>query len=171
MRSPGPLAAGTAQMILVAAAVTALYYLLPAGAVLPAGWWIALFAGGLVILAAVIVLVISRMLAAGAEARIRAIFTVLCAAIIFFAETNYLLAKLPGEFAGLHTRTDGLYFTISMVATVGFGDIHAAGQLARAAVAVQMIFSLVFLASAVAALLAPIKARAARRVRQGGPQP
>ena len=37
MRSPGPLLLGSAQMIIVAAAVTVIYYLLPADAVLPAG--------------------------------------------------------------------------------------------------------------------------------------
>ena len=172
MRSPGPLLLGSAQMIIVAAAVTVIYYLLPAGAVLPAGWWIALFAGGLVVIAALIVLLIARMMAAGTEMRIRGIFTVLCVAVFFFAEADYLLARLPGEFAGLHTSTDSLYFTVSTLATVGFGDIHPSGQLARAAVTLQVVFNLVFLASAAAALFAPIKARAARRVRQGsGPGP
>jgi len=159
-------------MVIVAAVVTAGYYLLPAGAVLSAGWWIVLFAGGLIVVAALIVLLIVRMAAAGPEARIRGLFSVLCLAVIFFAEADYLLSRLPGQFVGLHTRTDSLYFTVSTLSTVGFGDITASGQLARAAVSLQIVFNLVFLASAVTAFLAPIKARAARRARQGsGPRP
>lgn len=162
---------GTAQMLAVAAAVTAGYYLLPSGT-LPAGWWIGLFAGGLVVLAAVIVMLINRMLAAGAQARIQGIFAVLCAAVVFFAEAYYLLAALPGQFGGLRTRTDSLYFAVSTLATVGYGDVHAAGQLARAAVTLQIVFDLVFLAAAATALVAPIRLRAAHRARQeNGPQP
>ena len=171
MRGPGPLILSIAQLLLVAAAVITLYYLLPAGAVLPVGWWIAFFVSGLVLVAVLIVLLIARMLAAGTEARIRGIFTVLCVAVIFFAEADYLLARLPGQFSGLYTRTDSLYFTISTLATVGFGDIHPSGQLARAAVTLQIVFNLVFLASAVTALLAPIRARAARRARRGSSPP
>ena len=171
MRRLGPLTLATAQLLAVAAAVTALYYLLPAGAVLPAGWWITLFVSGLVLLAVVIVLAIAKMVAAGTEAKIRGIFTVLCVALIFFAEADYLLSRLPGQFTGLSTRTDSLYFTVSTLATVGFGDIHASGQLARAAVTVQIVFNLVFLASAVSAFLAPLKARAARRAQRGSSPP
>lgn len=155
-------------MLIVAASLVAAYYLLPAGASLPVGWWIALFASGLVLLAAAILVLIARMLAAGAEARLLGMFSVLCAAIVFFAESYYLLSPLPGQFAGLRTRTDSLYFTVTTLATVGFGDVHATGQLARAAVTLQIAFDLVFLAAAVSALVTPLRARAARRARQSG---
>jgi hypothetical protein len=38
------------------------------------------------------------------------------------------------QVSGLNTRTDALYFTLVTMATVGFGDIHAEGQFARAMV-------------------------------------
>ena len=43
------------------------------------------------------------------------------------------------------TRTDSLYFTVTVFATVGFGDITATSQVARVAVIAQMIFDLLVL--------------------------
>ena len=51
--------------------------------------------------------------------------------------TFFLLNQAsPDEITGLDTRTDALYFTLSTMATVGYGDIHAEGQLARGMVSV-----------------------------------
>jgi hypothetical protein len=52
----------------------------------------------------------------------------------------------PAQFVGIRTRLDALYFTLTTMTTVGYGDIHAAAQLARALVCVQLAFNLVFLA-------------------------
>ena len=72
-------------------------------------------------------------------------------AMLLFATAYYLLAlDQPEQIAGLHTRTDALYFTISTLSTVGFGDIHAAGQAARAMVTLQMGFDLLVIGLAVA---------------------
>jgi voltage-gated potassium channel len=57
----------------------------------------------------------------------------------------------PGEFEDLHTRTDALYFTLSTMATVGYGDVHAQGQVARALVAGVIAFDVVVVASLVRA--------------------
>jgi voltage-gated potassium channel len=43
------------------------------------------------------------------------------------------------------TRTDSLYFTVTVFATVGFGDIAATSQVARVAVIAQMILDLLLL--------------------------
>ena len=58
----------------------------------------------------------------------------------------------PGQFDELATKTDSLYFTVSTLATVGFGDVHAVGQLARAVVIVQIAFNLVFVGTLVSLL-------------------
>ena len=66
--------------------------------------------------------------------------------ILLFAYVFLLLeASRPGEVPGLVTHLDGLYFTVTMTATVGFGDIAPAGQAARAVATAQMVFNLVFL--------------------------
>ncbi|AKE40376.1 Ion channel [Corynebacterium kutscheri] len=53
----------------------------------------------------------------------------------------------PDQFTGLHTRTDALYFTLTTMSTVGFGDIHPVGQAAKILVMIMIIFDLVFIAS------------------------
>ena len=65
--------------------------------------------------------------------------------------------------AGLHTRLDSLYFTMTTLTTVGYGDIHATGQTARALVLVQMVFNVVFVAAAATLLSARIREAARER--------
>jgi hypothetical protein len=57
----------------------------------------------------------------------------------------------PQQLVGIHTRTDALYFTLSTMTTVGYGDAHAEGQLARALVCVVIVFNVVVVASLVRA--------------------
>ena len=56
-----------------------------------------------------------------------------------------------------------LYFTLSTLATVGFGDVHATGQVARVLVTVQITFDLVFVAALVSVVTGLIRERAAQR--------
>jgi voltage-gated potassium channel len=73
--------------------------------------------------------------------------------LVVFSLGYYLLATShPDQFVGLHTRLDALYFSLTTMSTVGYGDIHAAGQAARTIVTVQLAFNLVFIASLVALL-------------------
>jgi voltage-gated potassium channel len=52
----------------------------------------------------------------------------------------------PSNFSpGTLTRTDSMYFTITVFATVGFGDITATSQAARVLVMTQMLLDLVIL--------------------------
>lgn len=77
----------------------------------------------------------------------------------------------PSQFAGLETRLDALYFTASTAATVGFGDVNAVGQAARALVLVQIVFNAVFIGTAVALLSSRIKTVATARAQARGAQP
>lgn len=75
------------------------------------------------------------------------ILLVMAASLTFF-----LLDQIrPGEVTGLDTRTDALYFTLSTMTTVGYGDVHAEGQIARALVCVMIVFNIVVVASLVRA--------------------
>ncbi len=67
--------------------------------------------------------------------------------LVVFSLTYFSLA-LHGtnEMAGLHTRVDALYFTATTIATVGYGDIHSVGQLARVVNTIQLVFDILFLA-------------------------
>jgi voltage-gated potassium channel len=64
-----------------------------------------------------------------------------------FALGYYILAQVSGQFEGIETRVDALYFTIVTMGTVGYGDVHPVGQLARVVVMLNILFDVVFLAA------------------------
>jgi voltage-gated potassium channel len=81
--------------------------------------------------------------------RIQQLLTVLYALILGFAMVYAITNAVdPAAFAGMENRTDSLYFSVTTVATVGFGDVHAAGTVARVMVTVQMLFNLIYLGTA-----------------------
>lgn len=66
--------------------------------------------------------------------------------LIMFAAYYYALDESsPGSFNTVLTKLDSLYFTVTVFATVGFGDIVATTQTARTAVLLQMIGNLLVL--------------------------
>ncbi len=113
-------------------------------------------------LGALIVLAVRRLLMAGEQARIRGLVLLLTLTVLFFSWADDSVAALPGQFADLHDKTDALYFNISTLATVGFGDVHPVGQLARAAVTLQIVFNLVFLGAALSMIAGFFRTRASR---------
>ncbi len=68
--------------------------------------------------------------------------------IVGFGAAYVSIDDRAGEFDGLETRLDSIYFTVTTLSTVGFGDITAEGQLARGAVTIQILFDLSVLAIA-----------------------
>lgn len=60
-----------------------------------------------------------------------------------------LESRFPGQVPGVTTHIDALYFTVTVLTTVGFGDITPVGQAAKAVVTAQMIFTLVVLGALV----------------------
>jgi len=105
---------------------------------------------GVLSLAAITLVIVNE--ARRAERRLRPVHLLLAfeLVLVIFSFGYYLLAlKLPGEFSGLHTRLDALYFSLTTMSTVGYGDIHAGGQLARLLVTRQLGCNLVFVAALV----------------------
>lgn len=153
-------ARAVAVLVLVVAVLTTGYYLVPVPGRMSEASWTVLYFGGTAALAVVIVLTVLRLVRAGPDTRIRSLIALLCVAILFFSWADVVLAKEPGQFSQLHTKMDALYFAISTLATVGFGDVHASGQLARAAVTVQIVFNLVFLGLAITTLTGWLRRRA-----------
>jgi len=147
---------------------TVVYYLVPVPGQMRESSWAMMFGCGVVALGLLITLAIWRLLGAGEQIRVRALVLLLVLTVLFFAWCDDSVARLPGQFVDLHTKTDALYFTVSTIATVGFGDVHAVGQLARAAVTMQIVFNLVFLGAALAMISGFIRERAHSR-RAGGP--
>ncbi|WP_436960859.1 potassium channel family protein [Streptomyces sp. SudanB182_2057] len=71
--------------------------------------------------------------------------SVLFLLVVFAALYVRLSAGDPRAFTQPLTRIDALYFTVSVFATVGFGDLAAVTQPARLMVTVQMLLDLVVL--------------------------
>jgi len=64
--------------------------------------------------------------------------------LIVFATVYFLLAESdPGNWSQPMTRLDSLYFTVTVFSTVGFGDITAVSEAARAVTIVQMMSGLI----------------------------
>lgn len=156
--------------LLALAGVLVAYYVFPVDDV-PSSWGIlrvglSLLAG----LAAVVyvamrqVRMLSRVPVGDPVVRLDVLALAVFVVVPIFALGYYAIETAdPGQFQDLRTKTDALYFTVSTLVTVGFGDVHAAGQPARVLVIVQMAFDVVFVAAAVSVLTTQMRARAAER--------
>jgi hypothetical protein len=83
--------------------------------------------------------------------------------LLLFAGTYVVMAAISASnFSEPMTRTDALYFTVTVFATVGFGDITAKTEAARLVVTGQMIVDLVTIA-----LVVKVIVDAAKRGRSG----
>jgi voltage-gated potassium channel len=63
--------------------------------------------------------------------------------VVFASAYCTVSAQQSGAFSEALDRTDGLYFTVTIFSTVGFGDITAQTELARILVTIQMVFGLI----------------------------
>jgi voltage-gated potassium channel len=165
-RSGLPSRASIAAAVLGPVLLTVAYFTLPfapIGGGHRAVRWVVLV-GLLVVLAAGMVLTTARALTDPGGRPGVGILLLAWASILVFAACYWSLAANRGEFVGLSTRLDALYFTGVTMATVGYGDIHPVGQLGRAVVLVQLVYSFAFLAGGVAALGTRTRARIVRRV-------
>ncbi|MQS13457.1 two pore domain potassium channel family protein [Streptomyces kaniharaensis] len=90
----------------------------------------------------------------------------ICLAVIVFSATYYVFAARLGEFKGLETRLDALYFTVVTMATVGYGDITPSGQDARLVVILQICYNFVFLAAAAGTLTRTIRSNVETRIQR-----
>ena len=98
------------------------------------------------------------------DRRVDGLVLALAVGVLAFALGFYAIeVHDPGQIPGLHTRLDALYFTMSTALTIGYGDVHAEGQLARGVVLVQMVFDVVVLAAAATTLSARVRRTAAAK--------
>jgi len=68
------------------------------------------------------------------------------------------MAKISGSnFSEPLTRTDALYFTVTVFSTVGFGDITAKTETARLVVTAQMIADIVILGLGIKVIVGAVK--------------
>ena len=78
--------------------------------------------------------------------------------LLLFASTYVVMAAISASnFSEPLTRTDALYFTVTVFSTVGFGDITAKTEAARLVVTGQMIADLVTIGVAVKVIVGAVK--------------
>ncbi|MEU9026287.1 potassium channel family protein [Streptomyces sp. NPDC048383] len=88
--------------------------------------------------------------------------------LLLFSVTYFLLSQNePGSFSEPLNRTDALYFTVTVFATVGFGDIAPVTQTGRALTTVQMIADLILVGLIAKVLFSAVRIGVARRAAGG----
>lgn len=103
-------------------------------------------------------------------AAIEALFLVSGLYLTLFAAIYVALsASSVTSFTEPLDKVAGIYFSVTILATVGFGDIAPKTDLAQVLVTLQMILNIVLLGTAVKLLT--LSARQAKSKRQHAPQP
>jgi hypothetical protein len=88
--------------------------------------------------------------------------------LLLFASTYYLMERASAaNFTQPLTRTDALYFSVTVFTTVGFGDIAAKSETARVLLIVQMLADLALLGAGARVLLGAVRRGQQRRSDTG----
>ena len=155
---------------LTSAVLVVLYYRLPFTGAVDASTF-GLLAAGLALFAAVIAWQIRSILHADYPAlrAIEALGAAIPLFLLVFAATYVKLADTTdGAFTEPLSRTDALYFTITVFATVGFGDITPVTDAARIATMAQMVGDLLVVGVVLRVMLVAVKQGQERRVGAAG---
>src|SRR5215472_7761688 len=92
--------------------------------------------------------------------------------LLLFASTYVVMAALSAHsFSQPMNHTDALYFTVTVFATVGFGDITATTATARLVVTGQMIIDLVILGVGARVILGAVSRGRQRQPSEPGAAP
>ena len=146
------------RSILVALLIVVAYYTLPLDRPADAGLIILIV--GLLALAGILSWQI-RMIVGSPFPRIRAAETLIVGIpllLVVFASVYYLIGKAQVDsFSEAMTKTDAMYFTVTVFSTVGFGDITATTDGARLVVTIQMILDLLILGLGIKVLFGAVQ--------------
>jgi voltage-gated potassium channel len=92
--------------------------------------------------------------------------------LLLFAGTYFVLGNLSADnFSEPMTRTDALYFTVTVFATVGFGDITAVSQPARVLVTGQMVLGIMVVGLGAKIIVDAVQQGLQRRSVEAGDTP
>ena len=89
--------------------------------------------------------------------------------LLLFAATYFVMERASAaSFTEPLTRTDALYFSVTVFSTVGFGDITAKSEVARIVLIVQMLGDIALLGAGVQVLLKAVQRGQQHRSDTGG---
>jgi voltage-gated potassium channel len=157
--SRGRIVLSLGRSALTLVVLVAVYYRLPLQETVEARA-VVLFVGGLVLLALLVTWQVRAIVLARHPAlrAVEAFASAIPLFVLLFASIYVLLAAVrPGSFSEPLTHTDGLYFAVTVFATVGFGDIAPVSEPARVLVTVQMIGDLLVLGLVVRSMLEAVR--------------
>jgi len=147
------------RSVLVAAVLVVLYYVLPLDRPLDSDTAIRLLIG-IVVFVGVMVWEV-RAITGARYPGLRAAETlglILPLFLVLFASTYFVMERASAaNFTEPLTRTDALYFTVTVFSTVGFGDITAESETARVVLIIQMLADLAFLGAGIRMLLGAVQ--------------
>jgi hypothetical protein len=111
---------------------------------------------------------VMEIFVSGGNARLAPLAVLFAAAVVAFAIGFFMLERSdPGQVPDLNTRLDSLYMSMVTVATIGYGDLHPQGQVARALACIQIAFNLVVITVAVKTFSFGLQARMRDRTARG----
>lgn len=88
--------------------------------------------------------------------------------LLVFASTYYLMEQASAAaFTQSLTRTDALYFSVTVFSTVGFGDIAPRSEVARIVLIIQMLGDLALLGLGARVLLGAVRRGRQRQADAG----
>ena len=155
-------------LLRAAAAVTLLvvgYYLAPLDRPLDTGTLIE-FLLALAVVGAVIAWEVRNILISDVP-RLRAVQTVAVGVpmllLVFASVYVQIETSQPNSFSETLSRTDALYFTVTVFSTVGFGDIAPKSELARIVTMSQMLTGLIVLGLVAKVVFGAVQTAVARR--------
>ena len=147
------------------AALVVIYYLLPLDRS-SAGAAVTMLVTGLVALIALITFQVRSILVSrfpGLRA-VEALATSIPLFLLLFASAYLVMStESAGSFSQQLKHTDALYFTVTVFATVGFGDITAKTEAARLVVTGQMIIDLIIIGIGAKIILGAVQQSRQRR--------
>ena len=147
------------RALLGSAALVVLYYWLPMTGALDTAAIARLVVGLLVF--AVLITWLVRAIVRSASPALRAIEGLIVAIpllLLLFASTYLTMANAQAQaFTEPLSKTNALYFTVTVFATVGFGDITPKTEAARVATMVQMIADLVVVGLVLRVIVGAVK--------------
>ncbi|MEU9082767.1 potassium channel family protein [Streptomyces sp. NPDC048357] len=164
------LLASVRSLVTAALLVTA-YYLLPMDSAFTATTVLAL-TGGIAAVAVLLSWQIRRITVSpwpGLKAMEAMAITVPLFVLLYATACFLLEHSAPGSFSEPLSRTDGLYFAMTVFSTVGFGDITARSEPARLLTTGQITLNLLLLGVAARLLANAIQRGRQRRDQPAGP--
>jgi voltage-gated potassium channel len=151
--------------LVVTTVLVVLYYLLPLDRPLDASTAVRLLIGLLIFVGATVwqVKAIAGSRYPGLRAA-EALGFIIPLYLLLFASTYFLMERgSAANFTQPLTRTDALYFSVTVFTTVGFGDIAAKSETARVVLIVQMLADLALLGAGARVLLGAVNRGRQRR--------